>query len=173
MDTCLRDRALLLLAAGEGTHEQRAHVEICITCAIRYRRFVRDLEAIEQVLQETVPSPVVSSRLFSFRARWVPVAAALAAALALVWGSIWQQQPSQPIATRKAFSEDVSRFLANEISPVLFATNDLRIATLPEPVSNSAYLQAALEGGWPCERQEPFFYATCDFYPFPLFIEGQ
>jgi len=173
MNTCLRDRALLLLAAGEGMHEQWVHLEACETCTRRYQRFVDDLGAIEQVLQETVPPPIVSLRLFSFRTRWVPVTAALALALVLVWGSIWRQQPSSSIATRKALSEDVSHFLENEISPVLFATNDLRIAAIPEPVSNSVYLQAALEGGWPCERREPFFYAACDFYPFPLLIEGQ
>ncbi len=173
MNTCLRDRALLLLAAGEGTSEQHTHLETCATCATRYQRFVQDLEVIERALQETSPSPVVSSRRFSLWVRWIPIAAALAATLVLVWGGVWLRQPSQPIATRNASSEDVSRFLANEISPVLFATNDLRIATIPEPVSNSAYLQAALEGGWPCERQEPFFYATCDFYPFLLLIEGQ
>ncbi|HJY83744.1 MAG TPA: hypothetical protein VKK81_21990 [Candidatus Binatia bacterium] len=173
MNTCLCNRALLLLSAGEGTSEQHAHLATCASCAAQYRRFVHDLEAIEQMLRETSPSPTVARRFFPLRLRWRPVTVAFAATLVLVWGGLWLRQPSWPPVSDEARIEDVSRFLADEVSPALFATVDVRTAPIPAPVSNSVYLQAALEGGWPCEWQEPFPTPICEIHPFPLLLGGQ
>lgn len=173
MNTCLRNRALLLLSAGEGTSKQQAHLATCASCATRYRRFVRDLEAIEQMLREPSPLPTVSRRFLPLRLRWRPMTAAFSAMLVLVWGGLWLRQSARPLVSREARTEDISRFLADEVSPALFATVDVRTAPILAPVSNSVYLQAALEGGWPCEWQEPFLTPVCEIHPFPLLLGGQ
>src|SRR5262249_6493962 len=72
MNTCLRNRTLLLLWAGEGTSEQQAQLASCTACAIRYRQFVHDLEAIERVLRTTSPFPAPSPYRFSIRLHWLP-----------------------------------------------------------------------------------------------------
>jgi len=173
MNACLRERTLLLLSAGEGTNEQRTHVATCAACATRYRRFVHELEGIEQTLRETSPPPAVSPRLLPMRWRWRPVAAAFAATLALVWGGLWLRQPSSPPVSMAARTEDLSLLLENELAPALFAMVDVRADPMPIQVSNSVYLQAALEGGWPCEWQEPFLTLACEIHPFPLLLGGQ
>lgn len=173
MNICLRDRTLLLLAAGEGTGEQHAHLKTCPPCAARYQGFVRDLEAIEQVLQKTAPSPAVFSLPPFLRARWIPAAAVLTATVLLIWGGVWLQQPSQLLTANEAAREEVLRFLEDEVSPALFATVDTHVVPVPNPVSNFTYLEAALEGEWPCEQQEPFLNPTCEGHPFPLLVKGQ
>ncbi|MBI3302208.1 MAG: hypothetical protein HYZ72_09070 [Deltaproteobacteria bacterium] len=173
MNTCLRDRTLLLLSAGEGTKEQRAHLQSCAACADRYQRFVHNLEAIERVLRETSPPPAVSPRLFPLRLRWRPVATALAVTLALVWGGMQVWRPSPPTFSAGVRNEDVFSFLEKEVSPALFSTVDADAAEVPIPVSTTAYLEAALEEGWPCEGQDPVFDPGCDDYTFPLLFEEQ
>jgi hypothetical protein len=74
------------------------------------------------------------------------------------------------MATR---TEDLSLLLEDELSPVLFAMVDVRADPMPIEVSNSVYLQAALEGGWPCEWQEPFLTPACEIHPFPFLLGGQ
>src|SRR5262249_15177929 len=166
--------ALLLFSAGEGTSEQRAHLATCASCATRYRQFVHDLESIERVLRETSPPPPAPfSRRLALRARWLPAAAALAATIMLGLGGMWLRQPSQPTVAREIPNEDVVSFLEDQVSPALFATADRQVAAIPAPVSNVVYLQAALEGGWPCEWQEPFLPPTCEIHPFPLLLGGQ
>ncbi len=171
MNTCLRKRTLLLLSAGEGTNEQRVHVATCASCAARYRRFVRELEVIEHMLRETSPPPAVSRRFPSWR--WRPVMAALAATFVLVWGGLWLRQPFRLPVSDEAYTEDASSFLADDLSPALFVTVDVQTTPILAPVSNSVYLQAALDGGWPCEWQEPFLTPACEIHPFPFLLGGQ
>jgi hypothetical protein len=98
------------------------------------------------------------------------MAAAFAATLALVWGGLWLQQSFH--AARHAGNEEVLRFLENEVSPALFATVDAHEVEVPAPVSNLTYVEAALEGEWPCEQQGLFLDTTCDVHPFPLLVRG-
>jgi hypothetical protein len=100
----------------------------------------------------------------------MPVAAALAVTLALVWGGVWVRSPAPPGLPEEARNEDVVLFL-EEMSAALFSTDDAGAAEILAPVSNSAYLQAALEGEWPCEWQESFFNLECDDDPF--FVSAQ
>jgi len=171
MNTCLRNRALLLLSVGEGTSKQRAHLATCTTCTTRYQKFVHDVAAIEQTLLTTSPPLTVPQRFLLLRLPWRPLAAAFVATLALVWGGVWLWQPSH--TGRQTRNEEVLRFLENEVSPALFATVDARAGELPTPVSNLTYVEAALAGEWPCEQQGMFLDTTCDVYPFPLLMRGR
>lgn len=171
MSTCLKDSTLLLLVADGGTREQRTHLETCNACAARYRRVSHDLQAIERVLWETSPALVVSSGLSIPRTRWLPVAAVLTVVVVLLWSGGWLRQPPQQSVSTKTATEEVVALLTKEVSPALFATADARVVPIPTPVSNEVYLEAALEGGWPCARQEASPYAECDFYPLPILLE--
>jgi hypothetical protein len=173
MNTCLRNRTLLLLSAGEGTSEQQAHLATCTACATRYRQFVHELESIERVLRETAPLPAPLPRHFPLRLHWLPAATALAALVVLIWGGLWLRQLPQPVVAGKTPSSEVISFLEDQVSPALFAMTDVHLMDLPAPVSNLTYLQAALDDGWPCEQQDPFTPSGCDIHPFPLLLGGQ
>jgi hypothetical protein len=64
----------------------------------------------------------------------------------------------------------VLRFFQKEVSPALFATVDLHLKEVPTAVSTFTYLEAAVEGGWPCEQHAPFLALTCDVPPFPFLL---
>src|SRR4030095_8761125 len=107
-------RALLLLAADEGTSAQQAHLALCTACAARYRRVVHELESIERVLRETSPRPApVPARLF-VRRRWLPAVATLAALIALIWGGMWLRQLPQSVVARKTVNKEVVAFLEDQ-----------------------------------------------------------
>ncbi len=179
MSRCLRDQTLLLLYEGEGTSAHRAHLKTCVACATRHQRLVRDLEVIGQVLREAPllrqaqdrPPQVVPYRPHSLRLRWMPMAVALAVTLALVWGGVWVRRPSPPVSPARARNE-AALFFLEEVSTTLFSTVDARAAMMPAPVSDFAYWQAALEGEWPCEGQDPFFSPGCNDHSFSLLFEG-
>jgi len=169
MSTCLKESTLHLLLADGGTSEQRTHLETCDVCASRYRRVNHDLQAIERVLWETSPALGTSSRLSL--PRWLPVAAAALVVVILSWSSGWLWQAAPRNVSTKTTTEEVVDLLTKEISPTLFAMADARVVPIPVPVSNEVYLEAALEGGWPCARQGTSPYAECDFYPLPVLFE--
>jgi len=179
MSRCLRDQTLLLLYEGEGTSAHRIHLETCAACAARHQRLVRDLEVIGQVLQQAPalrqaqdrPSQVIPYRPHFLRLRWMPMAAALAVALVLVWGGLWVRGPSPPVSLAPAHNE-AALFFLGEVSTILFSTVDARAAMIPAPVSDFAYWQAALEGEWPCEGQDSFFSPGCNDHSFSLLFEG-
>ena len=171
MSRCLREQTLLWVYEGEGTSRERAHVETCAACATRYQRLVHDLEVIGQVLREAPSSGAVPHRRSSLRLRWMPVAAALAVALLVVWGGVRMQSPAPPEVPGDARNDDAVLFL-EEVSTLLFATDDAGAAAIPTPVSPAVYLQAALQGEWPCEGQEPGFNPECEDDSFPLLFGG-
>ncbi len=159
MNICLRDRALFLLAAGEGTAQTRAHLRSCLHCARRYQRLTRQLHGIEWTLRETAPPTVTYVPAVSHR-YWVPLTAALAAALLLIWGGVWTPSPQLQPARRD--------------SPLFFFAEERMIIAPLASVPAEAYLEAAFtEGGWPCEWQEPFSTPTCEIHPFPLALAKQ
>ena len=171
MSRCLQDQALLLLYEDEGTRTQRAHLEVCKACARRYQRLVRDLEVIGRVLQEApLPRAVPHHRHF-LPIRWMPVAAALAIMLTLMWGGLWMRSPSPPVLSAETGNQAIFLFL-DEVSNALFSTAGASGAVIPSPVSNLTYLQAALEGEWPCEWQDSFFTPECNDNSFSLLFEG-
>ena len=171
MNVCLRDRALLLLAAEESTNQQRAHLKSCLRCRQRYQRLTRQLDVIEQTLRKTEP-PILDHYLAPLRKQWIPQVAALAVALLVIWGGLWlwqfephSQQPSlHSVANQWETAEPFS----------LFEVDSTPWIAIPAPVSNEVYFQAALsEEGWPCEWQDPFLTPTCEIHPFPLIVARQ
>lgn len=172
MSRCLRDRTLLALVAGEETAHHRAHLTSCQACSTRYQRFVRNLHAIERVLLTTAPPVATPVDRVRPSVWWAPVAVALTAVLILSWGGFWQSAflPA-PTPRRTVQSEELFRFLENEVSPALFATTDIGLPAFPAPVSPTDYLQAALDGEWPCDHLEPFPSPGCEMSLFSLMLE--
>lgn len=176
MTRCLHDYTLLMLYKGDGTDQQWSHLSTCLLCTVRYQHLVRDLEKIEEILEVAPPLRTVVSHQRSSYQRWFPAVAALAATLVLTWGSVrwWQSSQALIVAKAQPQPDKVSEFLQESVAPALFSVADINSeATTPVRVSSSAYVQAALEGGWPCERQEPFLTPGCEIHPFPLLIRGQ
>lgn len=171
MSRCVSDRTLLLLHQGEGNFLQQAHVQQCPPCAARSQLLIRDLQIIGDVLWDT-PPPTVARRASRFSRRWRPVAAVLAAMLIVLWVR-GERESLLPSPVQPDQSEEVQQFLEKEIAPALFSTVDTTVETVPTPVDHLTYVQAALEGTWPCERQGTFGTLACDIHPFPLFIEGR
>ena len=176
MKTCLTKRALLLCVGGDGTDEQLDHIASCEYCRGRYLRFVRDLETIECVLGEGLPLSSATPADFGmpWRNRWLPLAAAFAATVVLVWGIGRLQQPAAPdLVSSGEEEEDVAPLLQDDESPLLLAMADRREFVVPASVADARYLEAALNDGWPCEWQDEFFPPTCEFYPISLAFEEQ
>jgi hypothetical protein len=142
MSRCLRDHTLLWLSEGEGTRAQRVHLEACAACTTRYQRLVSDLKVLGHVLRETPPPQAIRPRPRTFHARWLPVAAALALTLAGLMGSLEVWNSAPP-------------------TPPLEARHEAM-----------ALVQAALDGGWPCNGQEPFFHPSCDQQAVILIVGG-
>src|SRR5262245_24966297 len=94
MGRCLPNRALLLCATGEGTHEQFLHIATCHACQERYLRCVRDLEAIERVLREPPPLGITTPHVLRPH-HWLSVTTTIAIVIVLVWGGWRVRQSSQ------------------------------------------------------------------------------
>ena len=56
MKNCLNEKTLLLLHEGEGSAQERAHVESCLICARRYRQLVDDIKDVVAILKQSPPS---------------------------------------------------------------------------------------------------------------------
>lgn len=144
MRKCLRESALLLLFEGEGTGDERAHLEACETCGDRYRRLVGDLQVVDQVLRGEPPrQPLRRSSRFLHR-RWVPAVAALALMLVSVWG-VMRVERKGSVAPEETRSEDVALFLEEASTPI-FAQVDDGLVGISYPESDFSYLETALGG---------------------------
>jgi hypothetical protein len=164
----------MLLAAGEGLPQHRAHAESCMSCAERYQRFVHTLTVIEQTLRETSPPANLPHLPTVSRWQWLPLTAALAAVILLIWSGLWLRSPHpQSALIASPNQEEVEQFWENVLSPALFAEPDTRIFVAQSPPSNTMYLQAALDGGWPCEWQESAALPSCAVHPFPFVFDEQ
>ena len=171
MSRCLRDRRLVLLYYGEDTPKSRAHLDGCPLCQARYQQLGHDLEAIGETLQDA-PLPVgVRPRAHPVRVSWLPAAVAVAVLCTILWGGAWLWQSSPQGQPDIVWHAEVVQFLERQVIPALFATTDTRMAMMPEPVSTSLYLQAALDGGWDCAGQEAFFSPECEHDPLTLLAE--
>ncbi len=138
----LHDNSLLTLDEGEGADEERTHVESCENCAERYRRMRDDLDLIRYTLQqEPAPERFSSSRM-PLSYRWIPVAAALLLAIALVWGEsrVWRTDSSLP--SDHAFNIDLSQF-PNEVSDAVLTGTSVGTAGTTSSDSDLTFLQVA------------------------------
>lgn len=174
MTTCLRDRDLILLAAGENSPQQAAHVAHCLVCAERYQRFAHNLMVIEQTLRDT--SPPTARVLFPvlFSRPWLPRIAALATVVVLIWSGLWLWSSQRQAALVAQYNQEkVEQFWDEVLAPALFAEPDTRIFVAQSPPSNATYLQAALDGGWPCDWQANPGLPSCAAHPFPFAFDEQ
>ena len=175
MNYCLSRKMLFHLYAGDGTAPQKDHLRQCWRCARRYEQLSQYLMEAEQVLRQPPPSslPVQIPLLRLIHDYRVPVvAAALVTALLIAWGNLWFRTsvPTMPLDVQNA---EVLHFFEKEVSPAVFATRDITGQLAPSPVSDAAYLEAALTDSWPCERRRSFHVPECEIYPFPLPVKEQ
>jgi hypothetical protein len=151
MTGCLRDRTLFLLYYGGATSSQRTHLTECDACATRYRHLGRDLEAISHVLREKPPPKTVTHRFRPFTVRWLPIGAALALALLLMWVGVRIWNPSAP-PPLKGTNNGETWSLMNEFPSNLFLLNEAIAGELWTEGGDSYNLAAAvLEAERPCE----------------------
>ena len=168
MSRCLSNHALLKLAAEDESAPRRAHLTHCVHCTARYQQLTRTLRAIEHTLATTVPPALPGENHPRVSVLWIPAMVALTAALLVSWIG-WRpplliSSPSQ----RTVQPEQIYQFLATEVAPAVFGAADVEPPELPTPASPASYLQAALDGGWPCEYREPFASSPCEPSSFAL-----
>jgi hypothetical protein len=92
----------------------------------------------------------------------------MAVTLLLAWGQEWLRELSLPVASTAIRNEDLAQFLTKELPLALFSTAELSPGKLPARATDLAYLQAALDGGWPSEPCEPSRTVECEPDPFSL-----
>ena len=169
----LPDEVLWSMHEGEGTSAEETHLEDCAACRARYQQLAGDLKVLRQVLREAPPLPAPLQPRRVLQIRWAPAVAVMAATLLLVWGQEWLRVltlPVSPLEARK--NEETLRFLTKEIPLALFSLAELNPGKLPAHATNLAYLQAALDGGWPSEPCEPSRTTNCEPDLFSLLLEA-
>jgi len=109
----------MLLQAGEGSAEERAHLRACPRCAARYRALEDDLGVIADALRAGPLPGAAHPRL-----RWRAVGA-LAATVALVVGGAWMWRAAQvpPFGGGGDVSAQVE-----DLAGTLFATSEATAA---------------------------------------------
>ncbi len=114
---CLEDKTLFLLSEGEAGEEQRSHLQSCQACTERYHEIERDLRLITQTLQQKPPPLPVTAFRAPSAFRFLPIAAGVLLAIALMWGEsrLWRPDSS----SEQRFSGDVSQFL-EQVSDAIF-----------------------------------------------------
>ncbi|MGE0681202.1 MAG: hypothetical protein AB7P69_09940 [Candidatus Binatia bacterium] len=175
MRRCLREEALWLVFEGSGSRVDREHVEHCEKCSTRLRQLKTDVQFLSRVLRDPPPAPAAAHTPRVLLWRWASVVAVGAAALALVWNGwlTWKVRPPQPTASTMTRQAEIVEILADEVSSALFTNDDLAAVEISARVSTLAYVQAALDGGWPCERRPARRGAVCAQRPFFLTAEDQ
>lgn len=174
MNRHLPDEVLWSVHEGEGTSAERTHLEDCVVCRARYQQLARDLKVLKQVLRAAPPLPAPPQPRRALQIRWAPAVAVMAATLLLAWGQEWLRVltlPVSPLAARK--NEETVHFLTKEVPMALFSMPEPNPGKLPADATNLAYLQAALDGGWPSEPCEPSRTTNCEPDLFSLLLEEQ
>ena len=173
MNHCLQEEALWLLSEGSGSEKTRTHVANCAQCTERLQQLTSDVQVLSHVLQEAPPQVVVTRSQRALAWGWISLAAACVATFALVWSLA---PPREPIPRRMNAApvmqnEEMVNVLEKEVYSALFTNDDLDVAEFPSRMSTLTYVQAALDGGWPCERGPLPQRAACDQRPFFLAME--
>ena len=136
MTPCLTERTLMLLEAGEGSAEERAHLRTCPRCAARHRALGDDLGVIADALRAGPPPGTA----YPARLRWRAVGA-LAATVALAVAAAWMWRATQVGPPRGG--GDVTA-LVEDLAGTLF----------PTPETTAAVEQAAAEEGAPFDEDD-------------------
>ncbi len=172
MKRCLREYTLVILYIGEGTQEERTHLASCEGCSQRYQHLAQDWQRLERSLRACPPQRVWVRPSLPLTQRGLPIAAALAAMLLVVFASIRWWQPAAPVVATTTPQEEVMSFVETTVVPALFADETFPRVFPPTPVSNETYVQAALDGEWPCEQDTSTSTFSCGVHVFPLLIGG-
>lgn len=151
MYRCLKDKTLLLLHDGEGTSAQRTHLTECKTCAARYQKLRRDLEAIGQILADEPPPNAVSDRFSPPGGRWLPTVGALAMALLLVGVAVRLWSPSARLSLTGASDGEGSTLLDELISNPFLLNEALAIELATEGAGSYDLAARVLDAERPCE----------------------
>ena len=141
MIRCLEDKTLFLLSEGEGSKEQRSHLQSCQLCTERYHEIERDLRLIARTLQQEPPPLPVTAPGAPIFFRFLPIAAGVLLAIALMWGEsrLWRPDSS----SEQRFSGDVSQFL-DQVSDAIFYGGSMGEIEPASSDSDLASVQVAL-----------------------------
>lgn len=155
MNECLDDWTLFLLTEGEGSAAQRLHVATCATCSRQQRRLLRASEIAGRILREG-PWPERTKRRPLTVVTWL---LPLAAAAGLVMAVNLRGHAPRPVVVA-AVGSQAGPLSMTEVSDALFAVD----AQGEDPARDSqyAYLEAAMDGEWPCEGQETALDPRCE-----------
>jgi hypothetical protein len=154
MNHCLSERMLFRIYLHERLGTERAHLRLCADCAERYDDLTEDLETISRVLE--APPPASKIRGVSPWWRWVGVATACTALIALVVGVT---QPRDEAGIEVAAGTSAVSAFAADLSAALFATSGTHARR--QFAEEAPYLTAALEAGEPCTRDR-FLTGECN-----------
>ncbi len=137
MSLCLTEQMLMVLRAGEGSAQERAHLHACPACALRYRELEDDLDVIANALR-TSPIPMLVPP--APPARWRPVGAIAATVLLTVAAArLWR-------GTSPGQTGDVGVSGSEELADTLFATPEA-IAMGEEAATDVADDSTGLDDG--------------------------
>ena len=120
MSRCLTEQMLMLLQAGEGSAEERAHLRACPRCAACYRALEDDLGVIADALRAGPPPGATHPARLRLRA-----VGALAATVALAVGGAWMWRTAQ--VPPPGGGGDVSAQV-EDLAGTLFATSEVTAA---------------------------------------------
>lgn len=172
MTRCLREYTLVMLHIGEGTQEEQTHLADCDHCSQRYQDLRRDWQRIGTAFHGAPPPRKERQPSFSLVQRWGPIAAAMATVVFFFAASTRWWQPTAPVVVTTTPQEEVASLVEDEdtVVPALFADESLTDVVLPTPVSDETYVQAALDGEWPCEQDEANSIYACEVPTFSLLL---
>ena len=154
MKQCPNDRRLFDLIEGGGRAQDRMHLARCAPCADRHRQMLRVNRLAARALADG-PLPVSAPPVPRPASLLIPLAAA--ALLAIAWLGPWNAK----VGEHDPASETIVASLSLEnVGSALFG-GDRAEATEATPDSDGAYLVAALQGEWPCERTETAMDPRC------------
>lgn len=185
MNRCLDERALVMMAVGEGTDHARAHVASCPSCARRFAETAEDVDSMARVLQAPPPSTGVTchkraheKRAHDSAGRWF--GALVAASVLAIVGSQWILASRGSWRLREAVQgptapPSLSRY-ASEVSAALFGSEPYEADAIfasdqgaNDPLTATHEVQEALRAASPCTG-ERFLGAECRDYTSALFF---
>jgi hypothetical protein len=175
MSRCVSDHTLWLVLEGEASAADRHHVLECAACSARRQRLEDDLATLRIALSGTPPPRVVLQSAPPAHRRWLPVVAAAAVAVVMVWGGVWLRGPSAPNAPLGGGQEAIWSFLA-EASLALFGTADAEVAdgeAMSELSPDLPASYATFDGEWPCDSGALLFGVNCETPSFLLLAGGR
>ncbi|MCW5892743.1 MAG: hypothetical protein KIT14_19700 [bacterium] len=151
--TCLSERVLQDLVEGTvADPSARGHLADCVPCRRRRDALVADTALVAALLRDG-PAPVLRPPARP-GAAWLSLALALAGAAALLAGVLLVPDATPPRAYAEVSIGDVSQ--------ALFALDDTEWLARPVQRSSLQPLAAALRGGWPCARPDPWTDRGCE-----------